>query len=47
MRGDLDFAFGRDEFEHLVGDDFNSVALRLEGDFAFGGECFDAETLAK
>ena len=47
MRCDLDFAFGRDEFEHLVGDHFDGVALCLDLDFAFGGKCFDAEALAK
>ena len=47
MGGDFNLAFGRDEFEHLVGDDFDCVALRLDLDFAFGGECSDAFALGK
>ena len=47
MRGDLDFAFGGDEFEYLVGDDLDGVTLCLDLHFSFGGECFDAEALAK
>ena len=47
MGGDFNLALGGDEFEHLVGDDFDGVALRLDLDFAFGGKCFDAEALAK
>ena len=47
MRGDLDFAFSRDEFEHLVGDHFDGVALCLDLDFAFGGEGGQAFALGK
>ena len=47
MGGDFNLALGGDEFEHLVGDDFNCVALRLDLDLAFGGECGDAFALGE
>ena len=47
MRGDFNLAFGGDEFEHLIGDDFDCVALRLDLYFAFGGKCGDAFALGK
>ena len=47
MGGDFDLAFGGDEFEYLVGDDFDCVALCLDLDFAFGGEGGQAFALGK
>ena len=47
MRGDLDFAFGGDEFEYLVGDDFDCVTLCLDLHFSFGGEGGQAFALGK
>ena len=47
MGGDFNLAFGGDEFEHLVGDDFDCIALRLNLHFAFGGECGDTFALGK
>ena len=47
MGGDFNLAFSGDEFEHLVGDHFDGVALCLDLDFAFGGKCGDAFALGK
>ena len=47
MGGDFNLAFSGDEFEHLVGDDFDRVTLCLDLDFAFGGEGGQAFALGK
>ena len=47
MGGDFNLAFGGDEFEHLVGDDFDCVTLCLDLHFSFGGKCGDAFALGK
>ena len=47
MGGDFNLAFGRDEFEHLVGDDFDCVTLCLDLHFSFGGEGGQAFALGK
>ena len=47
MGGDFKLALGGDEFEYLVGDDFDCVTLCLDLHFSFGGKCGDAFALGK
>ena len=47
MGGDFNLAFSGDEFEHLVGDDFDRVTLCLDLHFSFGGEGGQAFALGK